>query len=263
MQYALVDGKRQEAQKGLSGICECCGNPVTAKCGDERIWHWAHNSNRTCDPWWENQTEWHRAWKDQFPKEWQEVVHTATNKEKHIADVKTDQNYVAEFQHSRLNPQERLAREAFYQHMVWMVNGTRLKKDYPRFLEASKNFIPIYKPGFFLVHFPEECFPTAWLESSVPVVFDFQGMPLIDPQDGTRNTLWCLLPGRTRKGAVVCAISRQTFITKVLKHPRLFPDPGHELVDALDKLLMEQEELNIQRSQKHEWRPLLRRSRRL
>lgn len=263
MKYALVNNERQEAQRGLSGICEYCCSPLTAKCGDERIWHWAHNGNRTCDPWWENQTEWHRAWKRQFPKEWQEVIHTATNNEKHIADVKTDQSYVIEFQHSRLNPQERIAREAFYQNMVWVVDGTRLKKDYPRFLEAGKYFRPIYKAGFFLVHFPEECFPAAWIQSSVEVVFDFQGIPPIDPQDGPRNTLWCLLPGRARKGAVICAISRQAFISRILQQPRLLPDPANEFVNALDKLLMEQEEMNRQRSQNQRYRPFPRRSRRL
>ena len=118
MKYALVNGERQEAKPGLSGKCDCCGDPIVAKCGDERIWHWSHKGNRTCDPWWENQTEWHRAWKGQFPTERQEIIHTAPNGEKHIADVKTDQNYVIEFQHSHLNPQERIVREAFYQNMI-------------------------------------------------------------------------------------------------------------------------------------------------
>jgi competence CoiA-like predicted nuclease len=135
MKYALVNGESQEAQPKLSGKCKLHGCPVIAKCGDERIWHWSHKGNRTCDPWWQ-ETEWHRAWKGQFPKEWQEVIHTATNDEKHIADVKTDQSYVIEFQHSRLDPQERIIREAFYQNMVWVVEGTRLKKDYPRFLDS-------------------------------------------------------------------------------------------------------------------------------
>jgi competence protein CoiA len=99
MKYALVNGERQEAKPGLSGKCECCGDSIVAKCGDERIWHWSHKGNRTCDPWWENQIEWHRAWKGQFPKEWQEIIHADANGEKHIADVKTDQSYVVEFQH--------------------------------------------------------------------------------------------------------------------------------------------------------------------
>jgi len=262
MKYAVVNGERQEAQRGLSGICECCDSPVTARCGEVNIWHWAHRSGkRSCDPWWENQTEWHRAWKGQFPKEWHEKVHFAENEEKHIADVKTDQGYVIEFQHSHLDPKERAIRTAFYQNMIWVVNGTRLKRDYPRFLEKSKHFSPIFKPGFYLVHFPEECFPAEWVKSSVEVVFDFQGNPSIDPQDERRNTLWCLLPGRTRRGAVVIAVSRQAFITTVSKQPRLLLDPAREYVDNLDKLLMEQEELMAQRSQQQQvWRPSPRRA---
>ena len=264
MKYALVNSERQEAQRGLSGICECCDSPVTARCGEVNIWHWAHRSGkRTCDPWWENQTEWHRAWKGQFPKEWHEVVHFAENHEKHIADVKTDQSYVIEFQHSHLDPRERGIREAFYQNMVWVVDGTRLKKDYPRFLEARKNFSPVYKPGFFLVHFPEECFPASWVESSVEVVFDFQGALPTDQQDGILDTLWCLLPGRARRCAVVIAISRQTFITTLLKQPRLLPDPAHEFVNALDKLLAQQEQIREQQAQKQEWKPRNKRTWRL
>lgn len=100
MKYALVNDERQEAQTGLSGKCTCCGHPTVAKCGEVKIWHWAHRGKRMCDAWWENETKWHRAWKEQFPKEWQEVVHLAEDGEKHIADVKIEQEYVIEFQHS-------------------------------------------------------------------------------------------------------------------------------------------------------------------
>ncbi len=63
--------------------------------------------------------------------------------------MKTEQGFVIEFQHSPLDPQERAAREAFYQNMVWVVDGTRLKKDYPRFLEGRKHIKTGYKNGFF------------------------------------------------------------------------------------------------------------------
>ncbi len=253
MKFALIDSERREAQPHLSGTCPCCGNPTVAKCGEERISHWAHRGK--CDPWWENETEWHRTWKGQFPKEWQEIVHFGENDEKHIADVKTDQGFVLEFQHSHLVPQERVIREAFYQNMVWVVDGTRLKKDYPRFLEGRKHFRSTALKGFFLVHFPEEYFPAAWIESSVEVLFDFQGTLSTDPQDWTRNLLWCLLPGRARGCAVVSAISRQDFVTAALRQSRLFRDPAHEFVNAFDKLLTDQEKIEEQRSQRQEWKP--------
>ena len=255
MKYALVNNERQEAQPGLIGKCEITGLPVLAKCGTVRSPHWALIGEHGHDSRGEPETEWHRAWKGQFPKEWHEVTHLAENDEIHRADVKTDQGFVIEFQHSHLDPQERVVREAFYQNMVWVVNGTRLKGDYPRFLEGVKNFRPVpgLKPGYFLVHFPDECFPAAWVESSVEVIFDFQGTPPTDPQDEKRNTLWCLLPGRARRCAVVIGISRQTFITRLLKQPRLMPEPAHEFVTAIDKLLTELEEMKEQQAQKQRW----------
>ena len=127
MKFARVNGQRQKAQPKLSGECPACGHPMNAKCGKERkrIWHWAHKSSRHCDHWWENETDWHRAWKDQFPEHWQEVVQEAENGEKHIADVKTNQGWVIEFQHSYIKPEERRSRDDFYQKLVWVVDGTR------------------------------------------------------------------------------------------------------------------------------------------
>ena len=59
--------------------------------------------------------------------------------EKHIADVRMVHNLTIEFQHSHIGSLERTSREKFYENMVWVVDGTRLKKDYPRFLKGKKN----------------------------------------------------------------------------------------------------------------------------
>jgi len=125
--------------------------------------------------------------------------------------------------------------------MVWVVDGTRLKKDYPRFFEGRKHIKTGYKNGFFLVHFPEECFPIAWVESSKMVIFDFKGTVPNEPQDEMRNTLWCLLPGRAKNRAVMIGISRQDFVATAMKHAELLPEPAHEIVSAYDKLLIELE----------------------
>src|SRR4030095_12105852 len=109
---------------------------MIANCGEVRVWHWAHRGKRTCDRWWEPETEWHRAWKDNFPRDWQEHIHHDPSGEKHIAAVRTGPGLIIEFQHSHLDPQERAARERFYGNMAWVVDGTRLKKDYPRFLKG-------------------------------------------------------------------------------------------------------------------------------
>jgi len=89
MKFALVNRNKIEAIKGAKGICPSCGSGLIARCGDVKINHWAHKGTRNCDIWWENETEWHRQWKNQFPKEWQEIVHFDEKGEKHIADVKT------------------------------------------------------------------------------------------------------------------------------------------------------------------------------
>ncbi|WP_237352108.1 MULTISPECIES: competence protein CoiA [unclassified Rhizobium] len=129
MKFAFVDGIRQEATTGVRGSCPGCGSPTLAKCGLKRLHHWAHVSTAACDRWWEPETEWHRAWKNLFPSEWQEVHHRAADGEVHIADVKTASGTVVEFQHSTISPQERASREAFYGSMIWIVDGTRLKRD--------------------------------------------------------------------------------------------------------------------------------------
>lgn len=97
MKFALVDGTRLEAQPKLSAKCPICSDPMVSKCGKVRIWHWAHQGTLPCDPWWENETEWHRNWKGQFPINWQEFVYRAENGEKHVADVRTDHGWVIEY----------------------------------------------------------------------------------------------------------------------------------------------------------------------
>jgi len=217
MHFALIDNKRTEAQPKLNGLCCCCSKPVIARCGTKKIWHWAHKSNKDCDKWWEPETEWHRNWKNNFPTDWQEIsfFDKKTN-EKHIADVHTTQSLVIEFQHSNINPQERFTREQFYKNLVWVVDGTRLKRDYPRFLKEWKtdgisDVRQTEKFGIYKVYFPEYCFPEAWLNSSVPVIFDFRGDGSLEDSEGIRNNLYCLFP-QVGSRARVALISRKAFI---------------------------------------------------
>ena len=74
MKYALKLDERIEATPKASAICPCCRTEVIAKCGNRKVWHWAHKTKQTCDHWWENETQWHRDWKDKFSERWQEVV---------------------------------------------------------------------------------------------------------------------------------------------------------------------------------------------
>ena len=61
MKFALVNGYKKEPQPGLKGTCIHCQSDSLAKCGKVKIWHWAHKSKVSCDSWWENEKDWHKA----------------------------------------------------------------------------------------------------------------------------------------------------------------------------------------------------------
>lgn len=195
MQYAIVDGIRQVATPDLRGNCPHCGSPVLSKCGDRRVWHWSHMGKRNCDPWWEPETEWHRAWKAHFPTEWQEVGQVAADGERHIADIKAAHGLVIEFQHSALASLERTKRTDFYGNIVWVVDGLRRKNDRPRFERETWDWQRSHGDLHQLID-PEWALPYEWLDCSVPVFFDFAPRDAVAPGDPYYRppSLWCLLP---------------------------------------------------------------------
>jgi hypothetical protein len=95
--------------------------------------HWAHFGRRNCDPWWENETDWHRSWKSLFPFEWLEVSHVAPDGEIHRADIKTPNGIVVEVQHSAMSDAERLSREVFYKNLVWVIDGRGFEQNFDIF----------------------------------------------------------------------------------------------------------------------------------
>lgn len=130
MKFALINGVKTEAAKGLTGTCQCCGGVVIAKCGQFKIHHWAHKSLKQCDPWWENETDWHRQWKSYFPVSNQEVIFISPTGEKHIADIYLpDKKCVIEVQSYQIKPEEMKSREDFYNVMIWVVNGCKNEFD--------------------------------------------------------------------------------------------------------------------------------------
>jgi hypothetical protein len=130
MKYALVGDVKSAPRPKTRGICVHCGGEMISKCGKVMIWHWAHKTTDMCDPWWENESDWHRSWKDHFHEGQQEVTHVdVATGERHIADVKNLFGLVIEFQHSTMSEAERLSREVFYQDMIWVVDGTRGSSD--------------------------------------------------------------------------------------------------------------------------------------
>ncbi|MEH1887894.1 MAG: competence protein CoiA family protein [Nostoc sp.] len=115
MRYALVNGQKLEAQKGIiDAVCPCCGNPVIPNCGPIKIHHWSHKNLKDCDSWYEPITEWHINWQNLFPEECREVVMG-----NHRADV-VYKSCVLEFQHSFISADNIKEREAFYKNMTWV-----------------------------------------------------------------------------------------------------------------------------------------------
>ena len=139
MKFALRNGEKIEAKKGVNdAICPICKALVIPKCGEVKIHHWAHKKKIECDHWWENETEWHRNWKNHFPADWQEIVHISDDNEKHIADIKTPSGLVVEFQHSPIETEEIISRNNFYKNIVWVVDGKRRKND-ERFFNSENS----------------------------------------------------------------------------------------------------------------------------
>jgi competence protein CoiA len=208
MKFASIGSQRLEAQPGLTAKCPSCAADVIAKCGNVRDWHWAHRGARVCDPWWESETAWHRRWKNEFPSDWQEIIHIAPSGEKHVADVKTKGDMVVEFQHSFLNAEERISREGFYRRMVWVVDGSRRKRDAAQLLKCIGPLAWNNPPYILHRTNDSECaLLRDWHSSTVPVYFDLG----IGENDRT-PILWRLDPISQIGGMYLTPVSRESFL---------------------------------------------------
>jgi len=233
MKFAIINNNRIEPTKGAKGYCPICGAELIAKCGEVKIHHWAHKGSRNCDPWWENETEWHRSWKNHFPLKWQEVIHNGKTGERHIADVKTDEDWVLEFQHSPITTQERHSRNIFYSKIVWIVNGLRLSRDITQFqnlLNSSRRIkygnITIYRIGT-----PSEYrLLREWSSSNVSVFFDFQGSKEIQ-----NSRLWLLIPTTLKNVAYLLPFSGANFIE--LHNKKGFNEMAFDILPKLNTFL--------------------------
>jgi hypothetical protein len=187
------------------------------KCGELRVWHWAHQGTLACDPWREPETPWHRHWKSHFPEHWQEIFHSAENGERHIADVKTESGIAIEFQHSPLRRDERESRENFYPKMVWVVNGRRRERDSSQLFASLDATIVINREPL-IVSVPNEgALLRYWGGSRVPVYFDFG-----DSEPGNRlrfdaPILWRLDPRSPNGRAYLSPVSKTLFLHFLLK----------------------------------------------
>lgn len=214
MQYALVNGARQEAKRKLRGTCPHCDGVVIPKCGQQRIPHWAHLGKLECDRWWERETEWHREWKALFPKEWQEVRHVAADSERHIADIRNDKGLVIELQHSPIPVEERLSRENFYKNMVWVVDGMRFKRDLAAFREALAKGVRVNDAPLHLDPLTRAmAIVQRWAPLHRDVFIDFGDedfhMAGFRP---SRKVLWQFVQSPETRRVLIAAVTRESFI---------------------------------------------------
>ncbi|HTE39707.1 MAG TPA: competence protein CoiA family protein [Steroidobacteraceae bacterium] len=231
MKFAVVDGQRIQAEPSHSGFCPCCNYAMTAKCGEVKVWHWAHRANRLCDPWWENETEWHRAWKGLFPENWQEVVHHADDGEKHIADVKTDAGWVIELQHSYIKPDERRSRDVFYQKLVWVVDGKRRKTDEKQFAvvwEKSTQVGP--QPHIRKTAIGNCSLLREWAESRGLIFIDFGG-----------QNLWWVFAKSEDESVYIAPLARSVFVHIYLNGATGEARKFERLVSELDGFVLKYE----------------------
>jgi competence protein CoiA len=128
MKWGIFDNQKIEASPNKKAYCELCNGELIPKCGTIKIWHWAHKSKVECDPWWEPESEWHISWKNEFPKEQQEVIIKKCTDyiwRKHRADISVNSKII-ELQATSISPKEITERENFYNDMIWILNGRRL-----------------------------------------------------------------------------------------------------------------------------------------
>jgi competence protein CoiA len=157
MQLAIQGQSRVEPFPKGKAECPLCGSEVIAKCGSIMSWHWSHKAN-DCDSWSEPESKWHIDWKNQFPKDWQEVIIGD-----HRADVQT-KTKVIEFQASSISAEQIEAREAHYKDMVWVLKGE----------DFWDNFDKRKQDGYYSFRWKNP--RKSWWIAKSPIVIDFGGV---------------------------------------------------------------------------------------
>lgn len=134
MRYALVQGRKvAPEQRGQRGVCPGCGAEVSARAfqSKHRVSHWAHLRRAECDPWWENESEWHLGWKAAISggdSAREEVIVRDRVGRWHRADVLARDGGVVELQRSSLAADAVEQRETFYLRnqggLIWIFDYT-------------------------------------------------------------------------------------------------------------------------------------------
>ncbi len=251
MKFALANDERIEASKGAKGICPGCGSELIAKCGEIVIHHWAHK--KKCDDhWWESETEWHRNWKNEFPNEWQEIIHYDNSGEKHIADVKTPDDWVIEFQHSAIKPEERRSRNKFYNKnskLIWVVDCKRRKTDIRQFTNELFYSFGTSSPEILEVYADSRLLKE-WKNNDSYVFLDFGDIEV----NGT--DFWCLCPIAYDGVAFITQISRRKFIDYLNNNNDFENMFSEDIMKALSKIKSHIAELDAAADRRANFNPL-------
>lgn len=127
MEFALSnDGKRIKPTKQEKGFCNICGKQLRPHFHRSYEPHWAHISKEECDPWWENETPWHKNWKSLVDEEFREIPIEKYG-EKHRADIRLFSGTVIELQNTPISYEVRHNREIFYENMLWIIHLPKAK----------------------------------------------------------------------------------------------------------------------------------------
>ena len=123
----------------------------------------AKKANFECDVFKEPETKWHFDWKDNFPKEIQEVI-----VKNHRADIRTKEGLVIELQNSSISSQQIRERENFYSNMIWILNGNTIAKN-------LKIGIKLREFNYKIRIFNWKWFHKSWLSAKKPIFVDMGG----------------------------------------------------------------------------------------
>lgn len=147
--------------------------------------------------------------------------------------MKTASGTVIEFQHSAITPQERGSREAFYDPMIWIVDGTRLKRDLSSFRQEITTCAPstVTKTRGWVLSNRASAIIERWRGGSRPLLLDFgdADFPLLPLLPAT-GVLW-LLHYLSPEQVIVTPVHRQSVVdhlpsgTPIQGFPRPMPVP--------------------------------------
>lgn len=233
MQIALINGERVKPTPYAKGaICPLCKTEVIAKCGEQKIHHWAHKNKIQCDLWCETPTLRHQSWKECFPEDWWEHI-VDRNGEHHIADIETENGTIVLLSQKSFKEKLMTERENFFQTPVWVIHASRYERSVKKFSNALKVGLflkphsNVSKNAFdywLLSKFHEdEVFKPEWLKSQFPVFLDFTFDEKSESEvtKSEHNFVWCLMPFCVRNYRVLYRYDKGTVVKMLKLRPRM------------------------------------------